>query len=95
VARLDALGHVNRLLVSVRWLGGTIPAAGEQLEAEGQPAGTVTSAVWSPRYNAPLALAYVRTPHHHEGTSLQSAAGPAVVVGPSGADPRMKSKVHG
>jgi tRNA-modifying protein YgfZ len=85
VARLDALGHVNRLLVSVRWLGSTIPVAGEQLEADGQTVGTVTSAVWSPRCNAPLALAYVRTPHHREGTSLQSAAGPAMVVGPRGA----------
>jgi tRNA-modifying protein YgfZ len=80
VARLDALGHVNRLLVSVRWLGSTIPAAGEQLEADGQPVGMVTSAVWSPRWSAPLALAYVRTTYHHEGTPLQSAAGPAVVV---------------
>jgi tRNA-modifying protein YgfZ len=85
VARLDALGHVNRLLVSVRWHGSTIPAVGEQLEAEGQSVGTVTSVVWSPRYSAPLALAYVRTPHHYEGTPLQSAAGPAVVVGPRGA----------
>jgi tRNA-modifying protein YgfZ len=29
VARLDALGHVNRLLVPVRWQSRRLPAAGE------------------------------------------------------------------
>jgi tRNA-modifying protein YgfZ len=82
VARLDALGHVNRLLIPVRWQGSTVPAAGESLEADGQPVGTVTSAVWSPRWNAPLGFAYVRTPHHRAETTLRSTAGPATVIAP-------------
>ncbi len=57
-----------------------VPAAGEPLEADGQPVGTVTSAVWSPRRNAPLGFAYVRTAHHQAGTTLRSTAGPAVVI---------------
>ena len=80
VARLDALGHVNRLLVPVRWQSDVLPVAGESLRYEEQPAGSVTSAVWSPRFGAPLGLAYVRTPHHRVGTQLLSAAGPATVV---------------
>jgi folate-binding protein YgfZ len=80
VARLDALGHVNRLLVGVQWQSDVLPTAGEELRYEGQPAGHVTSAVWSPNRQAPLALAYVRTPHHATGTPLESAAGPARVV---------------
>ncbi len=84
VARLDALGHVNRLLVPVRWMGQTVPAAGEAIEVQGQPTGaavgTVTSAIWSPRWNAPLALAYLRVPHHRPGTMLRSVAGSCVVV---------------
>jgi glycine cleavage system aminomethyltransferase T len=50
------------------------------LRYEEQPVGSVTSAVWSPRFGSPLGLAYVRTPHHRVGTQLQSAAGPATVV---------------
>jgi folate-binding protein YgfZ len=80
VARLDALGHVNRLLVAVRWQSDGLPAAGESLQHEGQPVGQVTSAVWSPRLGSPLGLAYVRTPHHRAGTPLHSAAGIATVV---------------
>jgi folate-binding protein YgfZ len=80
VARLDALGHVNRLLTGLRWEGSAIPATGEPLRFDDQPVGAVTSSVWSPRLSAPLALAYVRPPHHHPGSVLQSAVGPAVVV---------------
>jgi tRNA-modifying protein YgfZ len=80
VARLDALGHVNRLLVSVRWEAPPVPLAGDELTIGGQRVGQVTSAVWSPYYEAPLALAYVRTPHHATGTALDSATGPARVI---------------
>lgn len=84
VARLDALGHVNRLLVSVQWMGQTVPAVGESIEVEGQsngkPVGTVTSAIWSPRWDGPLGLAYLRVPHHRLGTKLKSDAGSCVVV---------------
>ncbi len=90
VARLDALGHVNRLLVPVRWTGQTVPAMGESIEVEEQPigkvVGTVTSAVWSPRWHAPLGLAYLRVPHHRLGTKLKSAAGSCVVIDRDGPD---------
>ena len=79
VARLDALGHVNRLLVPVRWQGREVPTSGDQLAVGGQRVGQVTSAVWSPRNGAPLGLAYVRPPHHEAGTVLESAKGPATV----------------
>jgi len=81
VARLDALGRVNRLLVAAQWSGDVVPAAGEELRFQGQPAGVVTSATWSPKRRVPLALAYVRSPHHVVGTPLESASGPAVIVG--------------
>jgi len=61
VARLDALGHVNRLLVRLRFPGSsTVPAAGMELGRDGKVVGHVTSSAWSESLQAPIALAYLR-----------------------------------
>ena len=60
VARIDALGHVNRLLLGVRFGGSTIPAARVAAPAGDKVIGHVTSAAWSPKLQAPLALALLR-----------------------------------
>src|SRR5206468_5611877 len=60
VARLDALGHVNRILKGVRLEGLAIPAAGSPLTFEGKAVGSITSAAYSIGWDAPIALAYVR-----------------------------------
>lgn len=70
VARLDALGHVNRLLVGVKFSGDQLPPAGSELFVDEQPAGRITSVAWSPALSAPLALAYVRHQWTAPGTSL-------------------------
>jgi folate-binding protein YgfZ len=80
VARLDALGHVHRRLVLVRFLGQQVPVAGQELTAAGRSAGRVTSVVWSPGFASPLALAYVRTDAQRPGTRLEGAGGAAEVV---------------
>ena len=80
VARIDALGHVNKLLVGVRWSGDTAPTAGAELTVDDKSAGQVTSASFSPRLDAPLALAYVRRQHATPGAKLTTSAGPAEVV---------------
>ncbi len=80
VARIDALGHVNKILRGVRLAGETIPAAGTTLQHEGTDVGQIMSAVFSPRLNAPLALAYVRRGHESPGTRLTTADGEAEVV---------------
>jgi len=72
VARIDALGHVNQLLKGLRFAEGLpCPPAGSVLLFEGKPAGNITSAVYSPVRNAPLALAYVRTNYARAGTVLE------------------------
>jgi len=73
VARIDALGHVNRLLTGVQLAGTEIPPAGAELTHADDVVGHITSAVWSPRLKAPLALAYVRRGHHTPGTQLDNA----------------------
>jgi tRNA-modifying protein YgfZ len=79
VARIDALGHVNKKLVRLRWEGAAAaPPAGLELTLDGKPAGQVTSAALVPGESAALALAYVRK--GASGTRYASAAGEAVVL---------------
>jgi tRNA-modifying protein YgfZ len=80
VARIDAIGHVNRVLVGLKFASGEVPLAGTSLLASGQQAGHVTSAAWSPRLAAPLALAYLRTAQAKKGSLLSSSVGAAEVI---------------
>ena len=85
VARIDALGHVNRVLLGVRFDTTGVPSAGTEIFAadganQGAAIGAVTSAAYSPRLQAALALAYLRRGHTHAGTKLQSDFGSAEVI---------------
>jgi folate-binding protein YgfZ len=80
VARIDALGHVNRHLGLVRFAGQEVPSPGETLSADDKPVGKVTSAAWSPQAGAPLALAYVRRGHEKPGSRLSSRLGDVDVI---------------
>ncbi len=80
VARIDALGHVNKTLVGVRFDSAAVPADGTSLTANGQTIGHVTSASYSPRLSAPLALAWARRGFNTPGTRFESPCGAAEVV---------------
>lgn len=80
VARIDALGHVNRLLMGLRFERQAQPRVGERLMVEGAEAATITSLAYSPRLGAPLALAYVRSRFARPMTILSTPHGPAEVV---------------
>jgi folate-binding protein YgfZ len=80
VARIDAIGHVNRLLVGLRFSGNSLPASGMALLVGEQPAGHVTSAAWSPRLAGVLALGYVRRNYVKSDTIFTSSAGNAEIV---------------
>ncbi len=80
VARIDALGHVNQRLVGVRFFENRVPEPGTELIHSGKTAGHVTSAAFSPRLGAPLALAMVRGEANSVGTRLESATGPCEVA---------------
>jgi tRNA-modifying protein YgfZ len=82
VARIDALGHVNKMLVSVRSSASSVPPAGATLRSYGATVGEVTSAAYSPRHKSSLALAYVRRGHEAVGTKLDSDYGKAEVILP-------------
>ncbi len=71
VARLDALGHVNQVLKGLLLASqASVPSPGCVLEADGKRVGFVTSAALSPGWNAPVALAMVRSSHARAGAEL-------------------------
>ena len=80
VARIDALGHVNKTLVGIRFHGASVPQSPAQLDAGGQRVGEATSIVFSPHLGSALALGYVRRGSTAPGTRLTSAVGEAQVV---------------
>lgn len=80
VARLDALGHVNKSLVGLLFAQGDVPPVGLGLLHEDKPVGQVTSVAWSPAHRAPLGLALVRRPANAVGTRLSSESGEATVI---------------
>ncbi len=80
VARIDALGHVNKNLCGVRFLGSDVPEPGTPLSLDEKEVGQVTSAAFSPKLGAPLALAYLRRGTQTPGTVLASPIGAAEVV---------------
>src|SRR5207237_6786304 len=47
VARIDALGHVNRLLVRLKFDSDRLPASGDSVLAGEQSVGEIKSAAWS------------------------------------------------
>ena len=80
VARIDALGHVNRTLTGLRFHGQEVPPPGTQILSGEKTVARVTSACWSLKWNAPLAMAYVRRGHNRPGTSLNTDFGDAEVL---------------
>ncbi|HEX3871858.1 MAG TPA: glycine cleavage T C-terminal barrel domain-containing protein [Pirellulales bacterium] len=82
VARLDALGHVNKLLVGLHFAGPDVPQDGCELSVDSQVVGQVTSAAWSPRFARPVALGYVRRDHATPGTRFTTSVGEAEVAAP-------------
>jgi folate-binding protein YgfZ len=64
IARLDAMGHVNRELRSLRLAGGNVPVPGTRVFADAVGSavvGTVTSSAYSFATNSPIAMALLRS----------------------------------
>lgn len=80
VARIDALGHVNRLLKGLKFNGETIPPSGTSIEVDGKKVARVTSSCRSQYLEAPIALAFVSRAQAKSGTTLDTEFGAAEVV---------------
>jgi len=71
VARITYRGHVNRKLAGLQVLEKIVPRRMDRIVMEGKEVGWVTSAVFSPSLNAPIALGYLRREYADPGSQLQ------------------------
>jgi tRNA-modifying protein YgfZ len=63
-------GRIARRIAGLVMSGAEVPKRGDALRAGDRDAGHVTSAVWSPRLGAPIALGMVRRDFFEPGTEL-------------------------
>jgi folate-binding protein YgfZ len=88
IARIDALGHVNRELCGLKLSTGSAPPPGRAVNSEdgSKEIGSITSSVLSPLDNTPFALAYLKSQYLTPGTRvsipIDDASIPATVFQP-------------
>ncbi len=80
VARIDSRGHVNRRLVGLVLSTDQVPDVPAELVADGQFAGRITSAAFSPGLGATVGLGYVRRQYWEPGCRLECPLGPVEVA---------------
>lgn len=72
VARIDALGHVNKYLKGLRLLQpGPLPPAGSAVLVAGQAIGKITSAADSPGWGLPVALGVLKAAQAQAGLEVE------------------------
>ena len=79
VARIDAMGRVNRLLTAVEWKVTDSIGVGVELCVDSKPIGKITSAAISLDQESVKGLAFVRRAHMDSGTILDTDHGSVTV----------------
>ncbi len=79
VARIDALGHVNWQLVHLKMASSRVPDDETEVTCDGKPVGRITSAIWSPLSDSPLAFALLRREQAVAGNRLVVNGEPATL----------------
>lgn len=80
VARIKYIGHVNRRFVGLVCEGSVVPEARATIQVQGKDMGYVTTGVFSPGINQPIAMGFVNRAASEPGASVN-------VVGKSGLIP--------
>jgi tRNA-modifying protein YgfZ len=80
VARIDALGRVNRLLRGIQFEQDNYPYPGIALESGGRQVATATSLTYSPSLGTSLGMAMVRREAAVPGTALSWSNGKAATI---------------
>lgn len=82
IVRIRDRGHgrVARKLVGLRIDGSQVPARASRLEVDGKEVGKITSAVWSPALECPIALGYVHRERAEPGSRVHVAHGDGTLM---------------
>jgi folate-binding protein YgfZ len=70
VERIRSRGHVNKALTGLVIDGDKPPVAGSKIWSSEKEVGTITSSIYSPALESPIALGYVHRDHRSPGTEL-------------------------
>jgi folate-binding protein YgfZ len=82
IARIDALGHINRQLAGVRLAAGPGPSGGANVTtSDAKEAGLLTSVAFSPGSGQSVALAILKSQTAAVGTELQVATPQGMISG--------------
>lgn len=81
IARIRTYGQVAKALRGLLLeAGSSVPARGDKIVKDGKEVGWITSAVYSPKLQRPIALGYVRKECHQIGSRLTVNQAPAEIV---------------
>ncbi len=80
VAKIDAIGHVNKFLVGLKLVGIQRPPNGEPLFVGPDKVGDIKTSAFSPKLTSWLALAYIKSQLAEEGTTVSVGSQEAIIV---------------
>ena len=80
VAKIDAIGHVNKFLVGLKLKGVRQPLTGDNLINGTDKVGEIKTSAFSPKLNSWLALAYIKSHLAEEGTTISVGSQDAMIV---------------
>ena len=81
IARIRTYGQVAKVLRSLRFEpSAPVPKSGDKIHHDGKEVGWITSAVFSPKFQRPIALGYVRKECNQIGARLQVNGAEAEII---------------
>src|SRR5207244_4030399 len=80
VAKVKYIGHVNRRFVGLVMSGDEVPELRSPIRKGGRDVGYVTTALFSPGLNRPIALGFVSRSAFAAGTEVEVGTGTAHIV---------------
>jgi len=80
VAKVKYIGHVNRRFVGLLISGKELPEMKSPIRKGGREVGYITTALFSPGLNQPIALGFVSRSAYAPGTEVELGTGTATIV---------------
>jgi folate-binding protein YgfZ len=80
VAKVKYIGHVNRRFVGLVTSGNDLPEMKSPIRKGGREVGYITTALFSPALNRPIALGFVSRSAYASGSEVEVATGTATIA---------------
>ena len=80
VAKVKYIGHVNRRFVGLKLAGNGLPESKSPIQKGGREVGYITTSLFSPGLNQPIALGFVSRAAYAPGSEVEVAGQAATIV---------------